>query len=47
VEALGSFGKPMGTFGKVDTVDEYSAAVLWDDEDPMALGPAWIKKALA
>jgi len=46
VEALGNFGKPMGTFGTVETVEEYSVAVLWDGDVHMTLGPAWIKKAL-
>jgi hypothetical protein len=46
VEALGNFGKPMGTFRTVETVEEYSVGVLWDGDGHMTLGSAWIKKAL-
>jgi len=46
VEALGNFGKPMGKFGTVETVKQYSVVVLWDGDGHMTLGPAWIRKAL-
>ena len=46
VEALGNFSKPMGTFGTVETVEEYSIGVFWDGSGHMTLGPAWIRKAL-
>jgi hypothetical protein len=46
VEALGNFGKPMGTFGTVETVKQYGVEVLWDVGGHMTLGPAWIRKAL-
>jgi len=47
VEALGNFGKPMGTFGTVETVKPYGVEVLWDVGGHMTLGPAWIRKALS
>jgi hypothetical protein len=46
VEALGNFGKPMGAFGTVEMVQEFSVVVLWDGDGRMILGPTWIKKAL-
>jgi hypothetical protein len=47
VEALGNFSKPMGTFGTVEAVEEYSVVVLWDGAGPMTLGPSWIRKAIS
>jgi len=46
VEALGNFRKPMGKFGTVETVEEYSVVVLWDGNGRMSLGSAWIRKAI-
>ncbi len=45
VEALGNFAKPMGTFGTVEEVEGNNVVVLWDSDDHMTLGRAWIKKA--
>ncbi|MGA8151766.1 MAG: hypothetical protein WB952_12510 [Terriglobales bacterium] len=44
VEALGNFGKPLGTVGTVQEVDEDGVVVLWDNDARMKLGRAWVGK---